>query len=64
MQFGSAETHFAECLQIAEEGRKKKLGVQLGVVYDQLCRYQWAENAARRLEGFDVNEAASKRDEE
>ena len=64
MYLGAAENHFAECMAIADEGRKKNQGVHLGVVYDELCRRQWAESSLKRLEGFDVNAKASRRDED
>ena len=53
----SCLTHFDLCLRIGEEARTRKLPPYLAVVYDDMCRRQWAEMSRAGVDGFDVNVA-------
>ena len=51
----SSTTHLDICLRIAEEGRSRKLPYSFGIVYDELCRQQWAESARAGVVGFSAD---------
>lgn len=53
----SSLTHIDICLRLAEEARARKLPLGFGILYDELCRKQWAEAARAGVAGFSVDTA-------
>ena len=50
--------HLDNCLRIGHEAQARKLNATLALVYDDVCRQQWASMARSGVSGFSVDIAS------